>query len=157
MIDNVVDALGLLRPVVRDVDPKTLDGETAVDLVGLAVEVEQLGMALRVLAARAVERTDHAQREGYRSTAAWMAAQAGAPVGPAIKTMEMATQLDGLAVVDEAFRAGRLSEAQARAIVHAAGEVPEAQQQLLDFAGKLTLAGLREEGVRPGEGVGADR
>ncbi|MGH8974117.1 MAG: DUF222 domain-containing protein [Acidimicrobiia bacterium] len=156
MVDNVVDALGLLRPVVREVDPKTLGLETAVNLVELAVEVEQLGMALRVLATRAVERTDHAAREGYRSAAAWMAAKAGTPVGPAIKTLEMAAQLPGLPVVDAAFRAGRLSEAQAREIVDAAGEVPDAQQELLDAAGKVSLDGLREECRRVKDSVLTD-
>ncbi|MDQ3944174.1 MAG: 13E12 repeat family protein, partial [Actinomycetota bacterium] len=145
MFDSVVDVLGRLRPVVRDVDVKALDPEAAGDLVGLAVEIEQLGAALRVLATQAVERGDRCRREGFRSAAAWMAAQAGTPVRPALATMEMARLLEGLPVVAAAFRAGRLSEFQAREIVDAAAEVPDAEQQLIDVAGKLSLAELREE------------
>jgi hypothetical protein len=48
-------------------------------------------------------------------------------------------------VVAEAFRAGRLSEAQAREIAAAASEAPDAQEQLVEAAGKLTLRSLQEE------------
>jgi hypothetical protein len=145
MFDNVVDVLGRLRPVVGELDVDALDPEAAADLVGLAVEIEQLGAALRVLATRAVARGDRWRWEGFRSAGAWMAAQAGMPVGPALATLEMAGLLDGLPLVAAAFRAGRLSEAQAREIVAAAAEVPEAEQQLLDAAGKLSLVELRDE------------
>jgi hypothetical protein len=50
-----------------------------------------------------------------------------------------------LPVVAEAFRAGLLSEAQAREIAEVASEVPDAQEQLVEAAGKLSLHGLREE------------
>jgi hypothetical protein len=58
MFDNVVDVLGRLRPVVGELDVEALDPEAAADLVGLAVEIEQLGGALRVLATQAVARGD---------------------------------------------------------------------------------------------------
>jgi len=145
MFEGVVDVLGRLRPVVGELDVEALDPEAAVGLVGLAVEIERLGAALRVLATRAVGRGERWRREGFRSAAAWMAAQAGMPVGSAIATMEMAGLVDGLEVVAAAFRGGRLSEAQAREIVDAAAEVPEAEQQLVDAAGKLSLVELRDE------------
>src|SRR5207245_9700738 len=94
------------------------------------------------------------RREGCRSAAAWMAAQAGTPVGPAIATMEMAGLLDDLPVVAAAFRAGRLSGAQAKEVVDAAAEVPEAEHQLVDAAGKLSVVGLREE-CRRGQASGS--
>jgi hypothetical protein len=145
MFDNVVDVLGKLRPVVGELDVEALDPEEAAGLVELFVEVEQLAAAGRVLATRAVERGDRWRREGFRSAAAWMAAQAGTPVGPAIATMEMARLLEGLPVVAAAFRAGRLSEVQAKEIVDAAAESPDAEQQLVDAAQKLSLAELRDE------------
>jgi hypothetical protein len=145
MIDNVVDILGRLRPVVGELDVKTLDSETAADLVELFVKIERLAVAGRVLAAQAVARGDRWRREGFRSAAAWMASKAGTPVGPAVATMEMTDQLDGLPLVAAAFRAGRLSELQAKEIVDAAGEVPEAEAQLVAAAEKLSLNGLRDE------------
>ena len=85
------------------------------------------------------------RREGYRSVAAWMAAKTGTAVGPAIAALEMAALLADLPVVAEAFRAGQLSEAQTREIAAAAAEVPDAQEQLVEAAGKLSLRGLQEE------------
>jgi uncharacterized protein DUF222 len=145
MFDNVVDVLGMLRPLVADVDVKALDPEDGAELVELAVEIERLGEALRVLGTQAVARGGLWRREGFRSPAAWMAAKAGIPVGPAIRMMEMADQLPGLPVVAAAFRAGRLSGMQAREIVDAAAEVPHAQHQLVDKAQKLSFGDLKEE------------
>ncbi|MGH8974412.1 MAG: DUF222 domain-containing protein [Acidimicrobiia bacterium] len=145
LLDNVVDVLGRLRPVVGELDVKALDSESAAELVELFVEVERLAAAGRVLATQAVARGDLYRREGFRSAAAWMAAKVGTPVGPAIRTMEMADQLGGLPLVAAAFRAGRLSEMQAKEIVDAAAEVPEAQQELLDKARKVSYGELKEE------------
>jgi uncharacterized protein YbjQ (UPF0145 family) len=144
MFDSVVDVLGRLRPVVAELDVGALDGEVAAGLVELFVEVEQLAAAGRVLATLAVE-PDRWRREGFRSAAAWMASKSGRPVGPAIATLEMAGLLDDLPVTAAAFRAGRLSEAQAREITDAAAECPGAEQQLVDAAQKLSLLELREE------------
>jgi hypothetical protein len=74
-----------------------------------------------------------------------MASKTGTAVGPAIDTMEMAGLLADLPVVAEAFRSGPLSEVQAREIAAVASEVPDAEGQLVEAAGKLTLRGLREE------------
>jgi hypothetical protein len=59
--------------------------------------------------------------------------------------LEMAALLDRLPLVAGAFRAGRLSEVQAKEIVDAAAEVPDTQQQLVDAAEKLSLGDLRGE------------
>ncbi|MGH8974707.1 MAG: DUF222 domain-containing protein [Acidimicrobiia bacterium] len=145
MFDNGVDVLGTLRPLVDELDAETLEPVAAAELVEWFVEIEHLAAAGRVLATQAVARSDLWQREGFRSAGAWMAAKAGGPVGPAIRTMEMAGKLGQLPLVAAAFRAGCLSEAQAREIVDVAAELPAAQGELLDAAGKQTLAGLREE------------
>ena len=57
----------------------------------------------------------------------------------------MADRLADLPVVAEAFRNGLLSEAQAREIAGVAYDVPDAQEQLVEAAGKLTLRTLQEE------------
>jgi hypothetical protein len=74
-----------------------------------------------------------------------MASKTGTAVAPAIATMEMADHLESLPFLAAAFRAGQVSEAQAREIAAVASDVPEAEAQLLEAAGKLTLRGLREE------------
>jgi hypothetical protein len=68
-----------------------------------------------------------------------------AAVGPAIATLEMAGLLEDLPALAAAFREGRLSEAQAREIAEVASEVPDAEEQLVEAAGKLSLKELREE------------
>ena len=108
-------------------------------------EAERLLAALRVMAAATLEDKALWRREGFRSVAAWMASKTGTAVGPAIATMEMAGLLADLPVVAEAFLAGRLSEAQAREIAAVAAEVPGAEGQLVEAAGKLTLRSLQEE------------
>jgi hypothetical protein len=57
----------------------------------------------------------------------------------------MASLLEDLPIVAEAFRAGRLSEMQAFEIAAVASDVPDAEEPLVEAAGKLTLRELREE------------
>jgi hypothetical protein len=106
---------------------------------------ERLLAALRVLAAATLEDKALWRREGFRSVAAWMASKTGTAVGPTITTMEMAGLLNDLPVVADAFRSGRLSEAQAREIAAVASDVPDAEEQLVEAAEKLTLRSLQEE------------
>src|SRR5688572_28913214 len=112
MFDSVVDVTEKLGAVVADLGVDDLDPADAAALVEMLVRVEQLAAAGRVLATRAVAGGEQWKREGFRSAAAWMAAQAGQFVGTALATMEMAELLDGLPATAAAFRAGLLSEAQ---------------------------------------------
>ncbi|MGH9000894.1 MAG: DUF222 domain-containing protein [Acidimicrobiia bacterium] len=143
-VDSAVDVVGRLRALVAELGVGSLDDETAAELVEVFGEAERLAAAGRVLATRAVS-VDRWKREGFRSAAAWMAARAGTPVGAAIAALEMAAWLDALPALSGAFRAGRLSVAQAVEIADAAADCPDAEAQLVDAAGKLSLAELREE------------
>src|SRR5947207_4163744 len=150
MIEAGVDSplgqvLGSIRSVVAGVEVDGLGVQSAARLVEDCAEAERLLAALRVLAAASLQERALWRREGFRSTAAWMASKTGTAVGTAIRSMEMAGHLADLAVVSDAFRAGLLSEAQAREIAEVCSEVPDAQEQLVEAAGKLTLQGLREE------------
>src|SRR6185295_7071604 len=71
-------------------------------------------------------------------------------------SVEMADRLVDLPVVAAAFRGGLLSEAQAREIAEVGSAVPEAQEQLVEAAGKLTLRGLQEECRRVEAAVAVD-
>jgi hypothetical protein len=139
------ELLGSVRSVVGGVDVDGLDVPDAVRVVEECAEAERLLAALRVLVTAALEDKAVWRRAGYRSVAAWMAAQTGTSVGPAIATLEMAKLLEGLPVVAAAFRDGLLSEVQAREIADVACEVPGAEAQLVEAAQKLTLRGLRDE------------
>lgn len=150
MFDTGVDSpLGELVPLVRSlvagVDVDGLDALAAARVVEECAEAERLLAALRVVSAATL--TDKAlwRREGFRSVATWMASKTGTAVGTAIATMEMVEQLDHLPATEAAFRAGFLSEVQARQIADAASVAPEAEQELLTAAGKLSLRGLQDE------------
>src|SRR5438874_4362845 len=144
-VDPLVEALAAVRSLVAGFEVDGLDAQQAAQVVEQCAEAECLLAALRVMAAATLEDKALWRREGFRSVAAWMASKTGTAVGPAIASMEMAGLLADLPIVAEAFRAGRLSEAQAREIAAVAAEVPAAEEQLVAAAGKLTLRGLQEE------------
>ena len=149
MFDAGVDPLGevltAVRSLVAGFEVDGLDAHEAAKVVEQCAEGERLLAALRGLATATLEDKALWRREGFRSVAHWMASKTGTAVGPAIATMEMVSLLADLPVVAEAFRAGRLSEAQAREIAAVASEVADAEEQLVEAAGKLTFRDLREE------------
>ncbi|HVW33745.1 MAG TPA: DUF222 domain-containing protein, partial [Acidimicrobiia bacterium] len=150
MVDAGVDRplgelLSAIRSVVGGVDVDGLDVTVAARLVEDCAEAERVMAALRVTVAATLENAAFWRREGYRSVGSWMAAKTGTSVGPSIASIEMAGHLKGLPLLAAAFRDGRLSEAQAREIADVAADVPDAEQQLVEAAGKLTFRGLREE------------
>jgi hypothetical protein len=139
------EVLAAVRSLVAGFEVEGLAAHEAAQVVEQCAEAERLLAALRVLAAATLEDKALWRREGFRSAAHWMASKTGTAVGPAIASLEMAGLLAELPVVAEAFRAGRLSEVQAREIAAVAAEVPDAQDQLVEAAGKLTLRDLQEE------------
>ena len=143
-LDGVTDTLAVLRPLVEKVASEPFDSDEAVELVQLGVELERLAVALRTTAARRVD-SRRWQAAGFRSAAAWMAAIAGTPVGPAITALETLHLLDDLPATAAAFRTGLLSLAQVTEIADVASEWPDAEQQLLDAAEVLSLNDLRDE------------
>ncbi len=150
MFDAGVDSpLGELLPLVRSmvgrVDVGELEVPDAVRVVEECAEAERLFAALRLVVAATLENKAVWRRDGFSSLAAWMASKTGTAVGPAIASLEMAGLLEGLPALAVAFREGRLSDIQAREIAEVANEVPEAEEQLVEAAGKLSLKELREE------------
>jgi hypothetical protein len=139
------ELLPLIRSVVGEVDVGQLEVPEAAQMVEECAEIERLFAALRVVVAAGLENAAIWRREGFRSLAAWSASKTGTPVGPAAASLEMAGLLEALPALAAAFRAGRLSEVQAREIAEVASEVPDAEEQLVEAAEKLTLQGLREE------------
>jgi hypothetical protein len=139
------ELLGSIRLVASGLNVERLDVRAATAVVEQCAEAERILAALRVTAAATLQNSAVWRREGFRSVAAWMAAKTGTAVGPAIDAVEMAEQLADLPQVSDAFRAGRLSAAQAVEIVDVASEAREVQEQLVEAAGKVSLKGLREE------------
>src|SRR6266542_6685930 len=108
------EVLVSIRSLVAGVEVDGLEAQDAARLVEECAEAERLLAALRVLATATLANKALWRREGFRSAAAWMASKTGTAVGTAIATMEMAGRLGDLPVVAAAFRAGLLSDEQAR-------------------------------------------
>jgi hypothetical protein len=145
MFERLERAIKELRDAADDVDHRVLRGDEAARLVALFTEAERVMAAGRTLAVRQVEESNVWQRAGHRTAAAWVASTIGAPVGQAIGVLETARRLEGLPSTREAFRAGLLSEAQAREISDAASTDPRSERQLLDTARTESLRTLQEQ------------
>jgi len=141
---GVVDVLDVLRPLVAKLGTEPLGGDEAAELVDLGIEVERLGAAIKLIAADRVG-SERWRAAGFRSAAAWMAAKAGTPVGPAIRALETLRLLDDLPATAAAFHSGRLSILQVSEVVDVASEWPHTEQHLLNAAEMLSLNDLREE------------
>jgi len=145
MLDDLRAALSTLEAVVRDFEPRLLDGHGAVRAVELFARVKHLGAAGAALAATRVDET-HAYRErGARSAGHWLAAATGDTVASAFRALETADALAGLPATAQAFRAGRISEAQAHEITGAARKDPSAEAELVGAArGSTSMKGLKD-------------
>jgi len=148
MFEQVRNAVATLERVVRALEPGTLDGSGAVTLVDLFARIEKLGAAGKALAVLRVDETRAYRDGGHRSAADWLAARTGTTCGAATGVMATAQSLSDLPATNQAFRAGELSETQARAITATARRAPEAERELLRTAKRHTLTGLRERCAR---------
>jgi hypothetical protein len=140
-LQTVEDAL---HAAVRGLDPQCLAGDEAVVVLDLFARCERLCAAGRTLASRRAADSGQWRAAGERSAAHWMARRNGISIGSAATTLETADRLRALPEVEEAVRAGRLSDAQAREIASAAPAAPESQAELLDAAERHGWQGLRD-------------
>jgi hypothetical protein len=145
MLDRLGSLIEGLKACVGAVDPGEISGDAAVELFARFAEVERLGAAGKLVAAERVAATEVWRRGGARSAADWVARNSGTSRQLAKEALETAGRLAECQVVAAEIRAGRLSEAQAHAIVDAVGVRPDAEAKLVEFARSNSLRGLREE------------
>ena len=106
-----------------------------------------LSAAETLMAARVAE--TQAWKDGAdRSAAHWLARRTGTSIAEAKAKLETAERLADLPATAEAFRAGRLSDQQAREVVAGAVADPESEQRLLGTAAEDSLGELRNESRR---------
>ena len=145
MLDDLRSALTTLEVLVREFEPRLLDGPGAVRAVELFARVKHLGAAGAALAAKRVDDTRAYQVSGARSVGHWLAGATGDTVAAAFKSIETVNALDELPATADAFRAGRLSEAQAHEITGAARKDPSAEAELLGAVRRCTsMKGLKD-------------
>jgi hypothetical protein len=134
---------------VRELEPGLYGGLDALALLDVVSEVKRLFAAAETLLAARVADTD-AWRDGSadRSAAHWLARRTGTSIAEAKPKLETAAQLADLPATAEAFRAGRLSDQQAREVVAGATADPQAEPVLLGTAAQDSLRELRNESRR---------
>jgi hypothetical protein len=140
----IEEAAEALEEAAGRVDPRALDGTRALALVEVLVKVERIAAAARTVVTRRVEETRAWRRTGHRSMAEWLAATNGTTVSEAIGSIETARSLEELPATEASFRAGDLSETQAREVTAGAIENPGAERSLLDTARAETVKTLRQ-------------
>ncbi len=134
---------------LADVEPGVFSGADALAMLDVLSDVKRLASAAETLFAARVAETD-SWREGSadRSAAHWLARRAGISIAEAKAKLEMAEQLNDLPTTAEAFRAGRLSDQQAREVVAGATADPKSEGTLLGTAAQDSLRELRNESRR---------
>jgi hypothetical protein len=148
MFQEIRSAIDALAAVVRDLEPGVLDGPGATRLLELFVRGEHVCAAGKALAATRVDATGAHRVRGHRSAGELLAAVSGVTVGAAESTLRTAKRLEDLPATDAAFRAGELSELQAREVSYAASKDPAAEGALLGTAKRGRVKGLKEHCAR---------
>jgi len=151
------EAVGVVRGLVRALEPGTVGARDAKGLIELFGEMTRLcGGGVTLLAPRVADTKVWAD-DGARTPAEWMSRATGAPMGQAIGMLETAERLSALPATEAALRDGQLSAGQVRAITHAAIVDPSAEAELLATAPRASLRGLEEraravrDAARPAE------
>lgn len=142
-LEQLDEALGLVRGVVADVEPDTVTGAQASLILERLVKLERAVAAGRLAFAGRAAQCMTWREEGHRSAADWLAQKTKSSVGEAIAALETARSLPQLPATRAALCNGVVSAGQAREIAAAAAVDPTAEAELIDAAEYLTLKGLQ--------------
>ncbi len=156
MLDQIRDAVGVLKVAAGGLEPGCLEGSDAAALVEVAAEGKRVCAAIETLAAARVADCGAWRAEGYRSAAHWLAERTGETVGTATRALETARGLEALPTTGAAFRSGALSSTQAAEIAAAAEADPHAETELLETAAATSVKGLRDRCRQVRAGAEAD-
>jgi hypothetical protein len=145
MLDRLGSLIEQLQGCIDGLDAAQLDGAEAMELCDQFARIERLGAAGRLVTAQRVNETEVWRRGGSRTAADWVARHTGSDPGRAKDGLDMAGRLPECPLVAAEIRAGDLSEAQAQLITEAAAVRPEAEARLVEFARTNSIRRLREE------------
>ncbi|MBA2272370.1 MAG: DUF222 domain-containing protein, partial [Actinobacteria bacterium] len=137
-------AKAAIKDVVTTLEPGTLEGAFATELVEEFAAIERLAAAGKALCAQRVAKSGAWRRHGDRSPARWMARTTGTSVGHALGVLETAESIGELPATETALRSGELSQVQAQEIVSAAAVSPASEPGLLAAAKTETVSELKE-------------
>ena len=145
VLSSLADSLG---SVVETFEPARFSGDDASTLMSAFARIERLAVAGKTLAATRAAQANAHRTGGHRTPAHWVAEQTGESVGDAISTLALGNNLGDQPGVEEAFRKGKLSKPQAKAVTDAVQVNPGSSDQLLESAESDTLVQLRERCAR---------
>ncbi len=148
LLETIDEHLVGLTAALSAAEPDTVSGPDAAEVVERAVRIERLGATARTRFARRVTQTGTYQERGHKHAAGWMAQLAGESVGHALGVLKTAAQLSEAPVVDDAFKNGQLSLAQAKVAADAGALDPSSQEHLLGVATTGSLRDLKAEASR---------
>jgi hypothetical protein len=113
-----------------------------------ATALEHMAATVKALAAARLSDTEAWRGDGDRSPAHRLARKSGTSVKEAAQALETGKALGALPATAAAARRGQLSPAQAATIADASASDPQAEAELLEAAGKVSLKELQEEAAR---------
>ena len=144
------DVRDRLATLVGDAEPGLFSGTDAAVIVDVFTEIKHLASAGEALFARRVADTNAWKDDDGtdRSAAHWLARRTGTSVGEARHKLASVERLAELPATSDAFRAGKLSDQQAREITAGAVADPAAEADLLGLAERDSLKELRNESRR---------
>ena len=137
-------AVEVIATFVADFEPGRYQPDDAARLVSTFDRLERLGGAGKTLAAARMAESHPHRRTGHRSPAEWFAAQTGAGLSEAIDQLKLGEALASQPEVEEAYRAGKLSGAQAALISSAARANPDKEHDLVTGAQHDTRRQLKD-------------
>jgi hypothetical protein len=132
-----------LSHMVRDLDALVLTGADAKTLVGFFSRLEHLAAAGKAMCALRVASTGAFELDGHRHAGEWLAAESGDSLGNAVSVLEAAQAVSKLPELEDAFRSGELSAAQAKEVAGAAMCDPASAAELIDTAKSEGFEALR--------------
>ena len=137
-----------LEKWARNVEPRLLDGSGAARQLRQVARMEAIVASVKARLARRVEETNVWQRGGHKTAAHFVARETGTSIHHAVTILENAQRLEALPATADAFRSGRVTQAQVNEITPAAVASPDHEGQLLAAAGDRNHGALRDTARR---------
>lgn len=135
----------VVRGLVAGLDPDWVPVPEAPAMWRAFDAIARAAGAAQVLLARRVEDSPIWQKQGCRSAAEYLARVSGRSVRGAREVLRASKHISDVPIVQQALRDGRLSVTQAEMITDATSQDPDKQTELVDAAGRLSLAQLAEQ------------
>ncbi len=134
LIDEVSDAVCVLRRAVRVVAPGSISGEEAVALVDLLAEAERIvASGVARLTPRVME-TGAFAKTGHACGADWLAAASGSSAGAARSRLAAAERAAAEPALAQTLRDGQLSAPELKVLSEIALSAPDSLPELVEMA-----------------------